>query len=262
MGGAQSLHELEGSARYSTCRQNTITIKPDKTVLLQQGLNPTAGTTTVVLDGLANGTSPNPGKELSISSGAGQPPRSWTDAYRVRIALTTPQLSSAVKHAGKSTAVCEIVVEVHPEWAAQAAARFRLLVEQQFLVGCRFFCVVPNFVAQVGLHSDPRVGIRWLQMPIADDPVRQKNTKGRLSFISLGPNTRTSQIFINLGDNSIPGRLPTGTACGILIIPPTKITRISLYENQQSGCCSPLACRRAHAGLARLAGLRPICRGG
>jgi cyclophilin family peptidyl-prolyl cis-trans isomerase len=144
-------------------------------------------------------------KELSSRAGSGPPPKNWADPYRVRFVLTTPQLTNAVKGAGKSTGVGEVVVEINPAWAAKAAARFRVLVEQQLFIGCRFFCVIPGCMAQVGLHGDPRVAVRWLQMPIADDAVREKNTKGRLSFVTNGPNTRTAPFFINLGDNSEPG---------------------------------------------------------
>eukprot|EP01052_Picozoa_sp_SAG31_P011305 SAG31_NODE_637_length_13337_cov_23.061867_9_plen_209_part_00 len=198
----QSLQELVNSTRYITCRQNIVEVDGDGTIRLHRGLHADSESNTVLLRPEASHTLKN---GMALEYPTVQPPKNRKDAYRVRFALTTPQLTTAVRNAGKSTAVSEVVIEVNPGWAPIGAARFRLLVEQQYFVGCRFFCVVPTFVAQVGLHFDPRTGEKWLQMPIADDPLIEANKKGRVSFISLGPHTRTAQIFFNLGDNSMAG---------------------------------------------------------
>jgi peptidyl-prolyl cis-trans isomerase A (cyclophilin A) len=93
-----------------------------------------------------------------------------------------------------------IVVEVHRDWAPIGAQRFEELVKAGFFDGARFFRVVPNFVIQFGLAADPALTKRF-DRAIDDDPVRQTNRVGSLSFATAGPNTRTSQIFINLRSN-------------------------------------------------------------
>lgn len=93
------------------------------------------------------------------------------------------------------------VMEVRPEWAPRGATQFRELVEANFYEGCRFFRVVPNFVVQFGINGNPVTHGGWAQ-PIADDEVKHSNTKGTVTFATSGANTRTTQLFINLGDNA------------------------------------------------------------
>ncbi|REJ92811.1 MAG: peptidylprolyl isomerase [Planctomycetota bacterium] len=100
------------------------------------------------------------------------------------------------------TSTGEFVVEVHPEWAPHGAARFRELIEEGFYDGCRFFRVVDGFMAQVGMHGDPEVNARWQNNTIPDDPVKVSNTRGRVTFATSGPDSRTTQFFITFNDNS------------------------------------------------------------
>lgn len=143
--------------------------------------------------------------EHAIQAGAGAPPADPKAVYRVSITVATPQLTNAVRRAGQPTSDTEIVLEVHPEWAPLAAARFRLLVEQQYFVGTRFYCIVPDFVLQFGLPANPSASMPWRKLPLADDPPKERNSPGRVAFVSHGPNSRTAEFFVNLGDNSTPG---------------------------------------------------------
>ncbi len=94
------------------------------------------------------------------------------------------------------------VVEARREWAPQGVDRFFGLVSTRFFDDSRFFRVVAGFVAQFGIPGDPAVSKAWKQRTISDDPVRQSNTRGTLAFAMTGPGTRSSQIFVNLADNS------------------------------------------------------------
>merc|ERR1719235_2117759 len=102
----------------------------------------------------------------------------------------------------KGDDVDTFTVRIHPEWAPIGAARFKEMIEEDVLTSARFFRVVPNFMVQFGIPGDPAVASKWKQKTIRDDPVLQSNTRGRLTFATAGPNTRTTQLFINFADNS------------------------------------------------------------
>jgi peptidyl-prolyl cis-trans isomerase A (cyclophilin A) len=96
----------------------------------------------------------------------------------------------------------DFVVEVHRAWAPLGADRFYNLVVNDFFTDATFFRYVPGFIVQFGLPANPAVGRVWQSANIKDDPVKHGNTKGTLVFATAGPNTRTTQFFINFADNT------------------------------------------------------------
>ncbi len=93
-------------------------------------------------------------------------------------------------------------VEVHRDWSPNGADRFYELVKSGFYDHrIAFFRVLSGFVAQFGIHGDPAVSAQWRTKTIKDDPVKESNAKGTLTFAMAGPNTRTTQLFINFQDN-------------------------------------------------------------
>lgn len=95
----------------------------------------------------------------------------------------------------------DFVVQVTRAWAPLGADRFYNLVKHGFFTNATFFRVVPGFVVQFGISGDPRVSAAWDTATIKDDPVRGSNKVGFITFAMGGPNTRTTQVFINLRDN-------------------------------------------------------------
>ena len=93
------------------------------------------------------------------------------------------------------------VVEVHKEWAPQGADRFYNLVRGGYFTNAAFFRVVPNFMVQFGLNANPAVNAAWRSANLRDDPVKQSNKRGYITFATAGPNTRTTQLFVNFKDN-------------------------------------------------------------
>jgi len=94
------------------------------------------------------------------------------------------------------------VIEVHRAWAPKGADRFYNLVKNGFFDDTRFFRVVPDFMVQFGIHGDPAIQKNWANANIQDDPKNQSNKKGFVTFATRGPNTRTTQIFVNYKDNA------------------------------------------------------------
>jgi peptidyl-prolyl cis-trans isomerase A (cyclophilin A) len=108
------------------------------------------------------------------------------DTYRVKMETTAGQF----------------VLEVPGVWAPRGADRFYNLVKIGYFDNVAFFRVLAGFMAQAGFHGDPAVSKVWLNARIKDDPVKQSNYPGTVTFATGGPNTRTAQFFVNCGDNS------------------------------------------------------------
>jgi peptidyl-prolyl cis-trans isomerase A (cyclophilin A) len=113
----------------------------------------------------------------------------------------------ATFEAAFDTSKGRFVVNVHREWAPIGADRFYNLVKSGFFDDVRFFRVVAGQLAQFGMHGDPAVQDAWRDAAVNDDPVRHGNMRGTVSFASRGPDTRTTQLFVNLRDNSAYDRL-------------------------------------------------------
>jgi peptidyl-prolyl cis-trans isomerase A (cyclophilin A) len=108
----------------------------------------------------------------------------------------------------------EFTIEVHRDWAPLGADRFYNLVKNGFYDDASFFRVIPNFMAQIGINAKPSLTKAWETAVIKDDPVKQSNTKGFVTFATSGPNSRTTQVFFNFKDNSFLDKMgfsPFGT---------------------------------------------------
>jgi len=95
-----------------------------------------------------------------------------------------------------------IVIDVHRDWAPNGADRFYELVQNEYFSDVAFFRVIGGFMAQAGIHGDPAVNAEWREKRIPDDPVKASNMRGTATFATSGPDSRTTQFFINFGDNS------------------------------------------------------------
>jgi peptidyl-prolyl cis-trans isomerase A (cyclophilin A) len=96
----------------------------------------------------------------------------------------------------------KFTVEVTRSLAPNGADRFYNLVRSGFFTDIAFFRVIKGFMCQFGIHGDPAVAAKWNTANIADDPVVGSNTRGAITFATAGPNTRTTQLFINFGNNT------------------------------------------------------------
>jgi peptidyl-prolyl cis-trans isomerase A (cyclophilin A) len=96
----------------------------------------------------------------------------------------------------------DVVIQVHRDWSPLGADHFYRLVTKGYYDNNAFFRAIKGFVVQFGMNGDPKVTSRW-NVPIKDDPPKMPNKKGTVTFAKTGaPDSRTTHIFINLGDNS------------------------------------------------------------
>jgi peptidyl-prolyl cis-trans isomerase A (cyclophilin A) len=109
----------------------------------------------------------------------------------------------AVFKANFETDIGSFVIEVHRDWSPAGADRFYNLVKSGFFDNVKFFRVMPGFMVQFGMHGDPAVNSAWSNARIPDDPVKESNKRGFVSFAKPQmPNARSAQVFINYSDNA------------------------------------------------------------
>ena len=144
-------------------------------------------------------------KSAPAKSSAGKTAAAHATAAGPRASLLNPAslkaTAPAVYKAKFTTTTGDFVVEVHRDWAPLGADRFYNLVKYGYFTNAAFFRVVPGFVVQFGLNASPALNKVWHEAKIQDDPVIQSNKRGYLVFATAGPNTRTTQLFINYVDN-------------------------------------------------------------
>ena len=128
----------------------------------------------------------------------------WSQGLGNPAALNEP--APAVYKAKFDTSAGTFVVEVHRDWAPNGADRFYNLVKNGFFDNARFFRVISGFMVQFGINADPKISRVWREARIKDDPVRQSNKRGLITFATAGPDTRTTQVFINFADNNMLDR--------------------------------------------------------
>lgn len=127
---------------------------------------------------------------------------------RPRSALLHPESAALAAHAPERfrlllhTSQGRVVLTVHRDWSPRGADRFYYLARNGFFDSERFFRVDVGFIAQFGLNGDPAVIAAWKRRTFPDDPVRVSNRKGTVAYAMTGPDTRTTQIYINLANNS------------------------------------------------------------
>jgi peptidyl-prolyl cis-trans isomerase A (cyclophilin A) len=113
-----------------------------------------------------------------------------------------PEQAPAVYKAKFVTSKGEFVIEVQRAWAPLGADRFYNLVKAGFFDRVKFFRAISGFMVQFGINGDPAISRAWKETRIQDDPVVKSNTRGYITFATAGPNTRTTQVFINLVNNT------------------------------------------------------------
>ena len=122
---------------------------------------------------------------------------------RLRNPARLTEVAPATYSARFDTSVGPFVILVHRDWAPRGADRFYNLVKNGFFDGTRFFRVLPNFMVQFGINGDPSIQSAWRDANITDEPVKESNKRGYITFAKSGaPDSRTTQVFISFKNNA------------------------------------------------------------
>jgi len=131
------------------------------------------------------------------SSSPTKSPETSAAAVEPKKAVTAPAQFNVKCDTSKGA----FTIEIHRDWAPRGVDHFYELVQERFFDDARFFRVVRNFVVQFGINKDPKVTSLWGRLNLPDDPVKQSNVRGTITYATAGPNTRTTQLFLNLANN-------------------------------------------------------------
>ena len=143
-----------------------------------------------------------PAQPEAAASAPAEPPRVGYDHALLRPALLKEKAPETYQVKFVTTRG-DFMVTVHRDWAPIGADRFYNLVKHHFYDNASFFRVVPGFVVQFGISAYPPVSAAWENANIKDEPVVGSNKRGYLTYAKTSmPNTRSTQIFINLKDNA------------------------------------------------------------
>jgi peptidyl-prolyl cis-trans isomerase A (cyclophilin A) len=153
------------------------------------------------------GSSANPAAELPDPAAAAAAAQAALDgappASTMKPSNGATTMADNVTNVVFETTKGKLVLAVHADWAPVGAAHFLELVRDGFYNGAPWFRVIDGFVAQCGIAADPAVNDKWDNVNIQDDPVKQGNKRGFVAFGQTSlPNSRSTHIFINYGDNS------------------------------------------------------------
>jgi cyclophilin family peptidyl-prolyl cis-trans isomerase len=110
------------------------------------------------------------------------------------------------------TTAGSFVIEAHRDWSPHGADRFYELVRTKYYDDSRFFRVVRGRWVQFGINGNPTIAQQQRRITIPDDPLKQHNTAGYVAFSNTGPDTRSTQVYINLGDNTARNDIEAGFA--------------------------------------------------
>jgi cyclophilin family peptidyl-prolyl cis-trans isomerase len=121
-----------------------------------------------------------------LSPAASEMNRRAPELYRVRL----------------ETSKGPVMLEIHRDWSPHGADRFINLVRAGFYDDARFFRVIKGKWVQFGINGDPEIARVWRTQTMPDDPRRESNVRGTIAYAFAVPNGRTTQVFINLRDNS------------------------------------------------------------
>jgi peptidyl-prolyl cis-trans isomerase A (cyclophilin A) len=140
---------------------------------------------------------------LALTAGLLSPVAAAAQAPSLKNPASLNEKAPATYKVKLDTSAGPVVIEVHRDWAPLGADRFYNLVKNGFYDDVRFFRVIPGFMAQGGMSGDPAIQKIWGRNNINDDPVKQSNKRGFVTFAkTAAPNSRSTQIFINYADNS------------------------------------------------------------
>jgi peptidyl-prolyl cis-trans isomerase A (cyclophilin A) len=143
-----------------------------------------------------------PTKTAPAPAAAKAPPATKAPASDLLNPASNNRTAPATFRAKLTTTKGDIIIDVTRAWAPLGADRFYNLVRAGFYTDCAFYRNIAGFMVQFGISARPEVSKVWSAARIHDDPVVKSNTRGMVTFATAGPNTRTSQLFINFGNNA------------------------------------------------------------